>query len=305
MNYAYGRVSAADQNLDRQIDSFLALGVDKRRIFTDKKSGKDFERDNYKKLMRKLKKGDLLIVKSIDRLGRNYDMIIAEWRHITKDVGADILVLDMPLLDTRAQDGNLTGKLISDIVLQLLSYVAQQERENIKARQKEGIASAKRRGVHFGRPAVPMPDNFPETVIAYKRKRITLSDALCRTQLKQATFYVLMRQLFRLLPSDTPPDTPAPSAAMPFPATSDLSARADDSDGSASDTLGSASESTSDTAVYAPSVSPASDLRALCTLSNAIPSRRGGACRLFFMPSAPPRSVPAALCRNDAPPPTA
>lgn len=217
MNYAYGRVSAADQNLDRQIDCFLSNGVNKRHIFTDKKSGKDFERENYKKLMRRLKKGDMLIIKSIDRLGRNYDMIIEEWRHITKDIGADILVLDMPLLDTRTHDGNLTGKLISDIVLQLLSYVAQQERENIKARQREGIASAKRRGVRFGRPTVPMPDNFLDTVVAYKQKRITLSDALVRTRLKQATFYVLMRRLSPTPYPDAPPDAPAPAAAMPVP----------------------------------------------------------------------------------------
>lgn len=213
MNYAYGRVSAADQNLDRQINCFLANGVNKRCIFTDKKSGKDFERENYKKLLRKLKKGDLLIVKSIDRLGRNYDMIIEEWRHITKNVGADILVLDMPLLDTRSNGENLTGKLISDIVLQLLSYVAQQERENIKARQREGIAAAKKRGARFGRPAVPIPDNFLETVCSYKRKQISLPDALRRTNLKQATFYVLMRDLLRSFSSETPTDPPAPCTA--------------------------------------------------------------------------------------------
>ncbi|MDE6676102.1 MAG: recombinase family protein, partial [Clostridia bacterium] len=123
MIYAYARVSSADQNLDRQIDSFVNFGVEKRNIYSDKKSGKNFERENYLKLVKKLKKGDLLIVKSIDRLGRNYDMIIEEWTRITKQVGADILVLDMPLLDTRAHDNDLTGRLISDIVLQLLSYV--------------------------------------------------------------------------------------------------------------------------------------------------------------------------------------
>lgn len=201
MNYAYGRVSAADQNLARQIDSFLALGIAKRQIYTDKKSGKNFERENYKKLIRKLKSGDLLVIKSIDRLGRNYDMIIEEWRRITKTIGADILVLDMPLLDTRVNSGNLTGRLISDIVLQLLSYVAQQERENIKARQKEGIAAAKKRGTRFGRPTVPAPENFADTVFAYKQKRISLTEALSRTHLKQATFYNLIRSHLR---SDAP-----------------------------------------------------------------------------------------------------
>lgn len=195
MNYAYARVSAADQNLNRQIDSFLAFGIKKNCIFTDKKSGKDFERHNYKRLLRKLKTGDLLVIKSIDRLGRNYEMIIDEWRRITKIVGADILVLDMPILDTRVNGENLTGKFISDIVLQLLSYVAQKERENIKARQKEGIDSAKRRGVHFGRPAVPMPENFRAIVHAYQHKEISLSDALKASGLKQATFYVHMRAL--------------------------------------------------------------------------------------------------------------
>ncbi|MFQ7036141.1 MAG: recombinase family protein [Candidatus Borkfalkia sp.] len=209
MNYAYGRVSAADQNLDRQIDCFLANGVNKRCIFTDKKSGKDFERENYKKLLRKLKKGDLLIVKSIDRLGRNYDMIIEEWRHITKNVGADILVLDMPLLDTRSNGENLTGKLISDIVLQLLSYVAQQER-SIKARQREGIAAEKAAPVSAARRS---HTGFLETVCSYKRKQISLPDALRRTNLKQATFYVLMRDLLRSFSSETPTDPPAPCTA--------------------------------------------------------------------------------------------
>lgn len=171
--YAYGRVSAADQNLNRQIDSFLAYGVKEKQIYTDKKSGKDFERENYKRMKKKLSCGDLLIVKSIDRLGRNYDMIIEEWADITRRIGADIFVMDMPLLDTRTNRGNLTGKLISDIVLQLLSYVAQKERENIKARQSEGIAAAKRRGVRFGRPNITIPSNFTATVEAYQSGAIT------------------------------------------------------------------------------------------------------------------------------------
>ncbi|MDE6059800.1 MAG: recombinase family protein [Clostridia bacterium] len=189
MIYAYARVSSADQNLDRQIDSFVNFGVEKRNIYSDKKSGKNFERENYLKLMKKLKKGDLLIVKSIDRLGRNYDMIIEEWTRITKQVGADILVLDMPLLDTRAHDNDLTGRLISDIVLQLLSYVAQKERENIRARQREGITSALARGVKFGRPAIPDPANLIEIAHAFLNKEMSCEEALALTGLKRSTFY--------------------------------------------------------------------------------------------------------------------
>ena len=191
--YAYARVSAADQNLNRQIDSFIAYGIDKKHIFSDKKSGKDFERKSYNRLVRRLKKGDLLIVKSIDRLGRNYDMIIEEWSRITKTIGADILVMDMPMLDTRGNGNDLTGRLISNIVLQVLSYVAQKERENINARQKEGIASAKMRGVKFGRPLIPMPEDFAECISAYKNKQITFEDALKTTGMKKSTFYSRMR----------------------------------------------------------------------------------------------------------------
>ena len=153
MIYAYARVSAADQNLARQIDSFLAFGVPKAHIYCDKKSGKDFERENYLRLLKRLKQGDLLVIKSIDRLGRNYDMIIEEWARITKTIGADIVVLDMPLLDTRERSDNLTGKLIADIVLQLLSYVAQKERENIRARQAAAARPARlcRRGERIPR----------------------------------------------------------------------------------------------------------------------------------------------------------
>lgn len=189
MIYAYGRVSAADQNLNRQTDSFVDFGVRKKNIYTDKRSGKDFERENYKKLKKRLKTGDLLVIKSIDRLGRNYDMIIEEWSDITKRIGADIFVMDMPLLDTRESKENLTGKLISVIVLQLLSYVAQKERENIIIRQREGIAAAKRRGVRFGRPAKIIPVNFNETAMDYRSGRITMEEALRQTGLKKSTFY--------------------------------------------------------------------------------------------------------------------
>ena len=189
MIYAYGRVSAQDQNLNRQIDSFLKFGVPPKRIYTDKKSGKDFERANYKRLKKILSSGDLLVVHSIDRLGRNYDMIIDEWTDITRRIGADIVVMDMPLLDTRTNRGNLTGKLISDIVLQLLSYVAQRERENIHTRQSEGIAAAKKRGVKFGRPVTELPPDFDATVKEYKSGNITFEDALKRTGMKKSTFY--------------------------------------------------------------------------------------------------------------------
>ena len=147
-NYAYGRVSAKDQKLERQLDAFMRCGIAFNKIYCDKKSGKDFEREQYKKMIKKIKTGDLLVVKSIDRLGRNYDAIIIEWKHITQEVGADILVLDMPILDTRTYK-NLIGRLIADIVLQLLSFVAENERENIRTRQAEGIAIAKQKAIRF------------------------------------------------------------------------------------------------------------------------------------------------------------
>ncbi len=194
MIYAYGRVSAADQNLNRQIDSFLQFGVGRQHIFTDKKSGKDFERENYRRLKNLLKNGDLLVVKSIDRLGRNYDMIIEEWSDITRRIGADIFVMDMPLLDTRVNRENLTGKLISDLVLQILSYVAQKERENIKVRQREGIAAAKRRGVRFGRPVI-VPSDFTVTAAQFKDGSITMEEALKLTGMKKSTFYSRLKTM--------------------------------------------------------------------------------------------------------------
>lgn len=169
--YAYARVSARDQNLVRQIEAFQTFGVDKKNIYSDKKSGKDFERKNYLRLLRKLKKGDLLVIKSIDRLGRNYKMITEEWRRITNEIEADILVLDMPLLDTRAKSDSLIGKFISDIVLQVLSFVAENERENIRARQAEGIALAKARGVRFGRPDSVYSQQFIDIVALYFQKK--------------------------------------------------------------------------------------------------------------------------------------
>ena len=150
--YGYARVSSRDQNPSRQLDAFSKLGLPPERVFCDKASGKNFERPQYRRLVRRLREGDLVVVKSIDRLGRNYDEIIEEWRRITKVKRADIVVLDMPLLDTRAKPDDVTGAFIADLVLQILSYVAQVERENIRQRQAEGIAAAKARGVKFGRP---------------------------------------------------------------------------------------------------------------------------------------------------------
>jgi DNA invertase Pin-like site-specific DNA recombinase len=187
-NYAYGRVSAKDQKLERQLDAFMHCGVTFNKIYCDKKSGKDFEREQYQKMIKKIKTGDLLVIKSIDRLGRNYDSIIIEWKHITQDVGADILVLDMPLLDTRTYK-NLIGRLIADIVLQLLSFVAENERENIRTRQAEGIAIAKQKGVRFGRPRVAIPSNFSEVAAAYLSRSISYSEALRLTNLRPTTFY--------------------------------------------------------------------------------------------------------------------
>ncbi len=153
MIYAYARVSAKDQNLERQFSAFLEFGIEKSHVFSEKKSGKDFERKEYKRLLKRLKAGDLLVIKSIDRLGRNYSQIIEEWKRITNIIGADILVLDMPLLDTRIKADTLVGKFISDIVLQVLSFVAENERKNIKERQSEGIKTAREKGVRFGRPS--------------------------------------------------------------------------------------------------------------------------------------------------------
>lgn len=189
MIYAYARVSSRDQNLTRQLDAFAAFGVEKRNIYCDKKSGKNFERKGYLKLMRKLKKGDLLVIKSIDRLGRNYKMITDEWSNIVNKIGADILVLDMPILDTRSSENSLIGKFISDIVLQILSFVAENERDNIRTRQAEGIALAKARGVKFGRPSAVYSEEFVEAFTKFKDKQITIKEALEITGMKQSNFY--------------------------------------------------------------------------------------------------------------------
>lgn len=188
MKYGYVRVSTITQNIARQMEEMYKLGLTDDCIFIDKQSGKDFDRTNYQKLKNILKQDDLLIIKSIDRLGRNYDMIINEWQEITKIINADIYVIDFPLLDTRIESNNLVGKFISDIVLQVLSFVAQNERENIKQRQAEGIRLAKEKGIHMGRPKYKLPSNFEEVVIKFHNKEITNVEAANILNMKRWTF---------------------------------------------------------------------------------------------------------------------
>ena len=186
--YGYIRVSSTDQNEDRQLKALRDAGVSEQNMYTDKQSGKDFERPRYKHLLRRLRPGDLLYVLSIDRLGRNYEEIQNQWRFLTKEKGIDICVLDMPLLDTR-QGKDLMGTFLSDIVLQVLSFVAENERTNIRQRQAEGIAAAKARGVKFGRPPRPLPDNFYDVHKAWRDKKITLKEAAEACDLPVGTFY--------------------------------------------------------------------------------------------------------------------
>ena len=186
--YGYIRVSTKEQNEERQRIALAEFSVPEENIFIDKLSGKDFNRPQYKKLMRKLRAGDSLVIKSIDRLGRNYEEILNQWRIITKEKKADIVVLDMPLLDTRQTGRDLTGTFVADLVLQILSYVAQTERENIKQRQKEGIAAAKLRGVQFGRPRKPIPDNFEQVKTDWEQKKITSREAANQLKVAQDTF---------------------------------------------------------------------------------------------------------------------
>ena len=185
--YGYVRVSTKEQNETRQIMAMEEYGLSPDRIIVEKQSGKDFDRPAYRKLMRRLKAGDTLIIKSIDRLGRNYDEILEQWRYITKEKQAAVVVLDMPLLNTTG-DRDLTGTLIADIVLQLLSYVAQTEREFIRQRQAEGIAAARKRGVQFGRPRKPVPEEFQQLRLAWEQKTISSREAAKRIGVAQNTF---------------------------------------------------------------------------------------------------------------------
>ena len=191
--YGYIRVSSKDQKEDRQQMALKEVGVDLQNIYVDKQSGKDFNRPQYKKMLRKLKKDDLLYIKSIDRLGRNYEEILQQWRILTKEKDVDIVVLDMPLLDTR-RGKDLMGTFLSDIVLQVLSFVAENERTNIKQRQAEGIAAAKAQGIKFGRPPLPLPDNFYEVHKAWRSKKITLKQAAEACNMPVGTFYGKVRK---------------------------------------------------------------------------------------------------------------
>ena len=186
--YGYIRVSTREQNEDRQRLALDALPVPEENIYMDKQSGKDFERPQYRRLVRRLRRDDLLYVKSIDRLGRNYSEILEQWRMLTKEKGVDIAVLDMPLLDTR-RGKDLMGTFLSDIVLQVLSFVAENERDNIRQRQAEGIAAAKARGVRFGRPPLPLPDNFHMLHQAWRGQKITLRQAARACGMPTGTFY--------------------------------------------------------------------------------------------------------------------
>ena len=191
--YGYVRVGSREQNEDRQLDALRGMEIEERNIFIDKQSGKDFERPQYKRLVRKVRREDLICIKSIDRIGRNYSEIQEQWRYLTKEKGADIVVLDMPLLDTR-RGKDLMGTFLSDIVLQVLSFAAENERTNIRQRQAEGIAAAKARGVRFGRPQIIMPEYFGKTVRSWERKEITVEEAVRRCGVSESTFYRRLRE---------------------------------------------------------------------------------------------------------------
>ncbi|MBE6938224.1 MAG: recombinase family protein [Ruminococcaceae bacterium] len=191
--YGYVRVSSTDQNEDRQMLAMSRAEVPAANVYVDKQSGKDFKRPRYLKLVKKLRPGDMLYILSIDRLGRNYEEIQRQWRVLTKEIGVDICVLDMPLLDTR-QGKDLMGTFIADLVLQILSFVAQNERENIKKRQAEGIAAAKARGVRFGRPEKPVPENFDRIVSDWQEKKLPFDKVLDRCGISEATFYRRVRE---------------------------------------------------------------------------------------------------------------
>lgn len=187
MIYGYVRVSTKDQNEERQLLALHEIGISPKNIYIDKQSGKDFERPAYKNLIKRLKQEDALYIKSIDRLGRNYDEILEQWRILTKEIKIDIVVLDMPLLDTR-RGKDLIGTFLSDVVLQLLSFVAENERANIRQRQTEGILAAKARGVRFGRPPLPLPDNFEFICTCWKSGKISGAEAAKQCNMPLSTF---------------------------------------------------------------------------------------------------------------------
>ncbi|MBQ8288187.1 MAG: recombinase family protein [Clostridia bacterium] len=199
--YGYVRVSSTDQNEDRQTIAMKDMGVADDHIFVDKQSGKDFERPQYRRLLARLKPGDLIYVLSIDRLGRDYEEIQSQWKILTQTIGIDICVLDMPLLDTR-NGKDLLGTFIADLVLQILSFVAQSERENIRKRQAEGIAAAQIRGVKFGRPEKRIPDDFDKIVNEWQEKRLPLSEVLKQCDMSEATFYRRLKKYRSLCDSN-------------------------------------------------------------------------------------------------------
>ena len=199
MNYGYARVSSRSQNLDRQIEELKAFGLLESQLYVDQQSGKDFDRQAYRQLKEILRAQDLLVIKSIDRLGRNYQAILEEWADLTKRLEVQIVVLDMPLLDTRSRPDNLVGCFISDLVLQILSFVAENERINIKTRQAEGIRIAKEKGKHLGRPRYIPPENFSLVATRYLRHECTLQQALDQLQIKKSTFYKYIRNLDAVL----------------------------------------------------------------------------------------------------------
>lgn len=188
-SFAYVRVSTREQRIDRQLAALEPYQIPKQNIYCDHQSGKNFQRPAYQRLLRRLRRGDLLIIKSIDRLGRNYSEILQQWQKITKEIGADVLVIDMPLLDTRDRDGNLTGTLIADLVLQILAYVAQTERDFIRQRQAEGIAAAKARGTKFGRRQLPLPDEFDAVYDRWSSGEVSLRKAAALLGISHSTFY--------------------------------------------------------------------------------------------------------------------
>lgn len=197
--FGYARVSSRDQNLDRQLDQLRKEVPDERSIITDMQSGKTFDRKGYNTLIGSehntplLRSGDLLIITSLDRLGRNYSEIHAQWSRITKEIGADIRVLDMPMLDTTAGDGSLDHRFIADLVLQILAYVSEKERQSIKERQRQDINAAKLRGRKFGRPKIEIPDNYQEIIREWKEGKINAKEAMNKTGLKRTTFYKLSK----------------------------------------------------------------------------------------------------------------
>lgn len=200
--YGYIRVSTREQNIERQLISLTEAGVDRQNIYVDKQSGKDFQRPAYKKMLRRLKEDDLLVIKSIDRLGRSYQEIVEQWQQLTREKKVDIRILDMPLLDT-TKTKDLLGTFISEVVLQILSFVAENERDNIRQRQAEGIAAARARGVRFGRPLIPMPDNFSELYQSWEAQELSIQEFAAICNMSRSTIYGRIAEYRQMLCTGT------------------------------------------------------------------------------------------------------